>query len=456
MYLMKVCVNSQTPFIRFKLGYEELLEKYGSLSDPLDVRELEEGIDYEFTPGGVTAIVYPSMKRLKTEGFLEDVKWVSLGVNYPPRVIVDDILISHVEIDENVLREYTSFKEELWLEIHGSGTGKFTQSGFSAYATYNWANARKLYEYINDVDLYYVQDFQLLMTGPVVGPSAPAILRWHIPFVPEQMGKFARRLIIKNMESFDALVVSTRRDLEGLIKSQYRGKAYQLYPYIDPDEWTQPSSSVIQSVSDKIGFKKDEKIVLMVARMDEIKSQDIAIEALALARKQEKIKLVLIGNGSFSSSSSGGLGYGKGKIWRSELEKIVKELNLEGSVAFLGHSSREELKAAYSLASLVLLSSRVEGFGVTVLEGWVNKKPVVISSGAGASELVVNDSNGYVFPSGDFQAAAEMILKALGSRGDKLGENGYETSKQCHLDVSVQREKAIMEEVGEGFKLMSN
>lgn len=450
---MRICVNSQTPFIRFKIGYEELLEKYGSLSDPLDLKELEQGVDYEYTPGGVTAMVYPSMKNLISKGYLNAVKWVSLGVNYPPRVLVDNILISHIEIDENVLREYTAFKEELWLEIHGAGRGKFTQLGFNGYATYNWANARRLFEYINDVDLFYVQDFQLLMTGPVIGPTAPAMLRWHIPFMPEAMGGFARRLVIKGMESFDAVVVSTRRDLEGLIKADYRGRAYQLYPYVDPSEWTPPSTSIVQRVSDKIGLRKDEKVVLMVARMDEVKSQDIAIKALSIALKKLKIKLILIGNGSFSSSATGGLGHGKGKYWRTELEKIVRDLKLEDNVSFLGHSTRDELKAAYNIASLVLLPSRVEGFGVTVLEGWINRKPVVVSSGAGASELVVNDSNGYVFPSGDYESAAEMIVKALGSVGDRLGENGYETSKQCHLDISTEREKAIMEEVGKEFKL---
>jgi Glycosyltransferase len=132
---------------------------------------------------------------------------------------------------------------------------------------------------------------------------------------------------------------------------------------------------------------------------------------------------------------------------------LVKELHLEEQVTFLGHSTREELRAAYKLASVVLLTSDLEGFGITVLEGWTNRKPAVVSSGCGVSELVVNDSNGYVFQSGDFETAAEMILKAVGSSADRLGEFGYESSKQCCLAVAVQREKKILEEVGTEFKL---
>ncbi|MCL4447237.1 MAG: glycosyltransferase family 4 protein [Thermoplasmatales archaeon] len=454
---MKICVNSQTPIVRFKLSYEDLLEKYGNLADPLDINSLEEGVDYEFTPGGVTNMLYPAVNSMLEDGFLEKVVWVSLGINYPPRLSKGNLMISHVEVDEKVLRNYTTFKEGLWSEIHGVGKVRFTQEEFNAYATYNWENAKRMFEYIRDIDLFYVQDFQLLVTGTFIGPSAPAVLRWHIPFVPEKMGAFARRIVVKGMESFDAVVVSTRRDLEGLIKSDYRGRAYQLYPYIDPRDWVNPpSSDEVEKLREKIGLKPDEKLVIIVARMDRIKSQDVGIKAFALASKKEKLRLALIGNGSFSSSSKGGLGFGKGAIWRAELEKLVKELGLEGKVVFLGHSPKEELKAAYYLSSAVLLTSSLEGFGITVLEGWTNRKPAVVSSGCGVSELVVNDSNGYVFQAGDFESASEMIVKAIGSAADRLGEYGYESSKQCCLNVAVEREKKIFEEVGKEFKLDQN
>jgi glycosyltransferase involved in cell wall biosynthesis len=451
---MKICVNSQTPFIRFKLRYDELLEKYGSLSDPINIKELEEGVDYDYSPGGVTATIYPSVKKLMQQGFLTNVVWVSLGVNYPPRVITDGILISHVEIGERDLREYTTFKEGLWSEIHGLGNPGFTLNGFRAYARYNWANAERMFDHISDTDVFYVQDFQQLLTGSLIGPPAPAVLRWHIPYSPDNMGPFTRRFVVRTMEGFDVVVVSTRRDLEGLIRSEYRGKAYQLYPYIDPDDWAQqPGSDATDRLVENVKLKKDEDLVLVVARMDRIKSQDVAIRATAEVLKRRKVKLVLIGNGSFSSSKRGGLGHGKGASWRAELEQMVRDLKLEESVTFLGHASREELKAAYNLSSVVLLTSRLEGFGITVLEGWMHRKPVVVSTGAGVSELVVNGSNGYTFPSGDADSAAEALMKALGADADKLGDYGYETSKQCHIDVAIKREKEILEEASKAFRL---
>ncbi|MDA4121530.1 MAG: glycosyltransferase family 4 protein [Thaumarchaeota archaeon] len=443
---MRICVNSQTPFVRFKLNLNDLLDKYGPLPDPVDIKDLEEGVDYDYTPGGVTAMVYPLVKNMMSRKIASKVTWVSLGVNYPPRVQIGDILVSHIQIPEDVLLDYTAFKENLWLWIHGFPGELAFDRWYAAYSRYNWANAEKLLEVRNEADVFYVQDFQLLQTGGIIGPPAPAVLRWHVPFTPEALPLLTHRAVTKWVESFDAIVVSTRRDLEGLVKSAYRGRAHQVYPFVDPDDWKEaPTEAAIDQVKQRVGLRGGEELLLMVARMDRIKSQDVAIRALSHLKNRGRFRLALIGDGSFSSTKSGGLGHGKGERWRAELVGIVKDLGMQDKVSFLGHVSRDELRAAYSISSVVLLTSNLEGFGITALEGWMNKKPVVVSKGAGVSELVIDGSNGYTFPSGDDQKAAEAIFKAH-TEGDKLGENGLETSKQCYIGVAVEKEKAILEE----------
>jgi len=452
---LRACVNSQTPFIKFNLTYNELLEKYGSLPEIVDVNDLEDGVDYDFSPGGVTAMIYPLLKKMLYQHSVSKVNWVSLGVKYPPKVKVGNILVSHLEMPESVLRNYTVFKENLWSQIHGmSSLPNIFDSSYEGYARFNWLNADSMLEFWNDTDVFYVQDYQLLPTGALIGPPAPAIMRWHVPFVPENLPFLTRRAIVKWIEDFDGVVVSTRRDLEGLIKVGYRGRAHQVYPFIDPTEWGgNPSQESIQNFRQKIGLKPDEKFLLMVARMDKMKSQDVAIKALSrLKSNYGKVKLVLIGDGSFSSSKRGGLGHGKGSKWRAELQTLVSNLHLEDSVFFLGHVSAEEVRAAYTTSSVVLLTSNIEGFGISVLEGWINKRPVVVSKGAGSSELVVDGSNGYTFSAGNYSEASDAIVKALKSEAEKMGENGFETCRQCYIDVAVEREKAILEEAMSIYK----
>ncbi len=453
---LRACVNSQTPFIRFNLTYSELLDKYGSLPDPVDINDLEEGVDYDFSPGGVTAMIYPLLKKMLYQHILSKVNWVSLGVKYPPKVRVGDILVSHLEIPDNVLRSYTVFKENLWSQIHGlSSNPNIFDSSYEGYARFNWINADSMLEFWNDTDIFYIQDFQLLSTGGLIGPPAPAIVRWHVPFVPETLPFLTRRAIVKWIEDFDGVTVSTRRDLEGLIRVGYRGRAHQIYPFVDPEEWkNQPSKEALAQIRERIHLDPDEKLLLMVARMDRIKSHDVAIRAFSLLKKDHhpKTRLVLIGNGSFSSTKKGGLGHGKASRWRAELESLTRTLRLEDSVVFLGHASNEEIKAAYSIASVVLLTSGLEGFGISVLEGWINKKPVVVSRGAGSSELVVDGSNGYTFTPGNYTEAAEAISKALGPQAARLGENGYETCRSCFIDNVLQREKAVFDDAVSIYK----
>lgn len=449
---MKICVNSQTPFLKFMLNYEELLDKYSQLSDPVELSDLELGSDYTYSPGGVTAMVYPLLRQMTSSGSVEEATWVSLGVNYPPRVRDGKILLSHVELEERFLRSYTNFKEALWRSLHGINDFKVNSEEYHAYTCYNWVNAERLLEYVNDTDVFFIQDFQQLLTGQLIGPSAPAVLRWHVPFQPKFLNERMRKFVLKAVEGFDAMIVSTRRDLEALIQCSYHGRAYQVYPYIDSSKWSTPPQSTVQKVSDKLRLRPGDTLLLLVARMDSIKSQDVAIKGVSRLRDRfPNLRLALVGNGSFSSSSRGGLGYGKAKNWRSYLERLAGELGASDRVHFLGYQTDEEVRALYALCHSVLLTSRIEGFGITVLEAWQNKKPVIVSTGAGASELVSEGANGYTFRPDNDAELADKITLALSSDSDKMGAFGYEISANYSIQASAEKVKSILEETMASF-----
>lgn len=449
MKRLKICINTQTPPVRFMLSEPELTRKYGKLEDPLRLSKLVRGVDYDYSPGGVTASVPSLVERMMSDGFIRDPVWISLGINYPSRALLGRMTISHLELDVKGLKEYSTFKETLWQLIHGLGDAKFSSGEYLGYVRYNWANADALLRRVDDVDAYFIQDFQLLLTGQLIGVSAPAVLRWHVPFRPENLGRL-RRFILKAIEGFDSVVVSTRRDLEGLIRTSYHGHAHQIYPNIDPAQWPRVPDSATDRLRARIGLKEDQEMLLMVARMDPIKSQDVAIRALARL-KSKRPKLLFIGNGSFSSSKSGGIGHNKAALWQKKLQILAKDLKVSDQVVFLGHATDEELKSAYALSSATLLPSAIEGFGLTTVESWVNKKPVVVSKGAGASELVVEGSNGFTFEPGDDATMADGILKSLGTMNEKLGENGFETAKQCFVGEASEKVRSVLEQAMAGY-----
>ncbi len=446
---LRICVNSQTPFVKFNLSYKELVEKYKSLGNPVRLDELERGVDYQYTPGGVTAMLFPLLNRMHSQGIIQDPIWVSLAANAPEEVDVDHIRLFHVQLPDNDVERYANFKESIWNEIHGIGNFVIKPEEYEAFIRYNWLSSQVMLKLLRDTDLYFIHDFQQLLTGGLIGPSAPAVLEWHIPFRLESVSPRLRAFVLKNIEGFDSMIVSTRRDLEGLIHAGYRGHAYQIYPYVEPKKWTKATREGLERFDAVVRRKPNEKILLIVARMDPIKAQDTAIRALSeLSKSRDDLKLVLIGNGSFSGSSQGGLSMPKSTVWKQHLQDLVSETKLKDKVIFAGYQPDEVIKAAFESSDVTLIPSRAEGFGLTTIESWIYKTPVIVSDGAGSSELVVDDVNGFTFKADNSKDLSEKIERMLqnGERASKMGEKGFDSAAICDIDRSIASLKRVFEE----------
>ncbi len=451
---LSVCINNQTPLVRFKVDYAHLIEKYGHLPDPLPLDTLQEDVDFHYTPGGVTAMLFPLLKRLIKEKYISNTHWISLSPGGPERTFVDGITLHNVSLPAETLAAYARCKERLWQETHGLETVPMDVGDFVAYANYNWICVHKMFEILDEVDIFYVHDFQQLQTGAMIGLAAPTVFRWHIPFNLERVDKHIRNFILRGMEGFDSIVVSCKRDLEGLIKVGYKGHAYQMYPYINDEVWTLPHPVEVEEFSLNNGIQEEDFVVQMVARMDSMKGQDVAIKAVARLKKRiPGIKLVLIGNGSFSGSKKGGLASSKSQVWLAHLLNLVKELKVEDEVIFTGFLNHECVKRAYARSDVVVVPSLVEGFNLTTIEAWVYKKPVVVSTGAGSSELIMDGENGFTHEPRDEKGLAEKLLAIYKGEEDavQMGERGHDTAKQCLLEEGMKNEWQVLEETAGRF-----
>ncbi|MEL9970024.1 MAG: glycosyltransferase family 4 protein [Metallosphaera sp.] len=439
---MKIAINTQTPPIRFNFSYRELLERYGDLSIPIDLGTLSDQ-DYQVTVGGVSRMMLSLISHVN----FSKSRWVALGPGYPPQVYLSNIEIHFIDLPPQLLSNYTRFKEGLYNEAHGLYRYNLIGPEYIAYASYNWLSASKLLEFYSDTDVYLVNDFQQLLVGGIIGPSAPAVLWYHIPFIPERLSDKIREFLVRSFEGFDMIISSTRRDLEGLVRSGAKVRVKQIYPFIDPSLYTKVSKSEVRKVCDKFELKDDDKVVLLVGRMDPIKSQDIAIKAI----KNTDMKLVIAGNGSFTSRS---LGHDKASIWARKLKDLARELGVQDKVVFTGYVTDTELMALYLRSDVVTLTSRSEGFGLTICEAWNYEKPVVVSEGAGVSELVIDGVNGYTFSPDHPELMTQALLLALKDQ-EKLGQRGKDTLRQCSVSTAAQRVKEALEEAMKGYSKKS-
>jgi glycosyltransferase involved in cell wall biosynthesis len=452
---MRLAVCSQTPLVR-------LISEGLSSKEMLDVERLELYKDYVFSPGGVTRMVYPLLIHMKSRNYVEDVYWVSLNPTAPSVMLYKGIKLISVKVDETSLKGYGVVKEHLWKLFHGAADQSIPQltelawhDEYAYFNLYNRVCAETLLELdkTEDLDLFYIHDFQQLPTGYMLNNLKPKVFRWHIPFDEKVIPPDWEPFLTKFLNAYDVIIVSCRTYLNSLIKRGYKGKAYHIYPYIDFKEYRRPARTEIEHFCERFGINDDDFVVLLVARLDPLKGHDIAVKALAqLVKKFPRLKLVFVGNGSFSSSSKG-LGLDKASSWKRIVSELASALGVSNRVVFTGHLPQDMLDAAYERCDVFILPSRAEGFGLVVAEAWLHEKPVIVSLAAGISEIVEHGKNGLIVnPSNvdEVVRAIEYLIRNEHARKE-MGVLGRKAVEILSIERGLREEAEVLKMVVEGF-----
>jgi glycosyltransferase involved in cell wall biosynthesis len=101
------------------------------------------------------------------------------------------------------------------------------------------------------------------------------------------------------------------------------------------------------------------------------------------------------------------------------------------NVLFHGRASPEVIRGAMRRASVLILPSVCDGFGMVVTEAMAQGLPVICSSNAGASQLVVEGENGFIVPPANPDRLAERIVWCIENahRLREMGRNALETAR---------------------------
>lgn len=451
MERLSLCVSSQTPLVRFNSS-EDMIQKYVVLGPTVNLANLVEGEDYEFTAGGVTRMIFPLLKMLHNKDILINSHWVSLNPIGPEKVTVGDITLDHVNLARARMAGYGKTKETMWQALHGIEKEPvdllFWQDEFADYTYYNRLCSELVtrLDKENEFDLFYIQDFQQLLMGRMLRTLKPKIFRWHIPFDESLVPEIWKQSLTANFNAYDVVIASCKKYINSLNKLGYAGTAYHIYPYIDRKVYRRPSAADIERFNQKFELGQNDRIVLVVARLDPMKGQDRAIKAFAkVAGDFRNLKLVIAGNGSFSSSKQG-IGLSKAERWLGQMRELAKALGAQDRVIFTGHLNHKELQAAYERCELTILPSILEGFGLVVIESWLYRKPTIVSNRAGVAELVKHGENGLLFNPDDSDELAGKLRSLLldADLASTLGENGYRTSRICSLEKGAKLETEVM------------
>jgi glycogen(starch) synthase len=95
------------------------------------------------------------------------------------------------------------------------------------------------------------------------------------------------------------------------------------------------------------------------------------------------------------------------------LEAQAEESGIADRVHFVGRLTREQVAEAMAAAAVFVMPSRLEPFGIVVLEGWRAGTAVVATSRGGAPEFVRDGGDGLLVDPFDTAAVARVLGRLL-------------------------------------------
>ena len=181
----------------------------------------------------------------------------------------------------------------------------------------------------------------------------------------------------------------------GLISESYKidkKKIKQIKPGVDENLFS-PDPSISR-----------ENIFISIGRIQKQKRQLEAIEFLNAFREIENdFKCYFIGGPSGTS----------GNEYLLELKEVVKELNLESHIEFLGNLPQSKIRELLNSSKLLIHTSEYETFGLVAIEAHSVGVPVASINQGSLKEIIDNNINGYIAESFKDPYLNEFILKIL-------------------------------------------
>ena len=173
----------------------------------------------------------------------------------------------------------------------------------------------------------------------------------------------------------------------------------------------------------------DQLRLISIARLVEKKGIEYAIRAIAqLVKNHQRAHYTIIGDGPL----------------KSNLERLVKELQIEAHVDFLGWREQQEVINMLDQSDILLAPSVTsqegdqEGIPVTLMESMAMGIPVVSTWHSGIPELVDNQVSGYLVAERDVDALAQKI-KCLASDPDVYSSMSLEGRRRVEESYDLDR-----------------
>lgn len=219
----------------------------------------------------------------------------------------------------------------------------------------------------------------------------PSVLTYHSDIVRQRvLSKLYSPLMNRFLKSVDRIVCTSENYFAtSEVLTRYAQKVDVIPIGVNESSHPTPKPEMIERMRQEIG----DQFFLFVGVLRYYKGLHILLEAI----KGAPYKVVIVGSGPTEL----------------ELKKQAERLGLT-NVIFTGYLPDESKRSLFKLCLAVVFPSymRSEAFGVTLLEGAMNSRPLISTEvGSGTSHVNVDGETGLVVPPGSSKALRNAMNK---------------------------------------------
>jgi len=219
--------------------------------------------------------------------------------------------------------------------------------------------------------------------------------------------------LIKRFSKFDIIAPSTTMEKDFFVKAGAQNSQFIILGCgLNPEEIIYPlsKSQVIEKYSLPTGFR-----LCYLGRLNPSKGVLDLIKALKILLDQNiNTSLVLAGLTELNT-----------EIIRQDIKKLP--LKYQEKIRVISDFPEEDKHSLISAMDIIVLPSLADSFGIVLLEGWINKKPVITCKNSPPSLVVTDAKGGLLYTSANPDELVQEILKLKDDAElyKRLAQNGY-------------------------------
>ena len=264
----------------------------------------------------------------------------------------------------------------------------------------------------SDADIVHIHGFRHPFTYAAYFTKKPTLLTAHYPDYPKGLRPayldklvelYDKTLAKSSLKKFNKICIVNELEKPWIKKFGIKDEKIELTPNGIPYSYLKQANG--NNFREKYNIKKNELLVLCLSRLHKSKGLDLVAK---LSHKFPKLKFVFVGiDGGYLST--------------------LKRLSASNCIFTEKVSEKEKLQAL-NAADIFIQPSHFEAFGITVLEAFAQKTPVITSNSGGLPwvnncGLIFEDSN-----LEDLESKFKLLIKNKKLRNE-ISKKGYEKAK---------------------------